>query len=151
MTNIGIEKFYLKFCEYYEFLYDNYDRVAGYSEAVDAFDEFLPDNREFVSEFCKYRQDLITSLDQIIVRVAHGFPFLFQLTKTLYHVSRAYVKKFFMDEWKTKSRVLPRGRYEPQPHENPRRSYRARIVRPRSGSEVRLPWPHKSAGSWSST
>lgn len=61
MTSVSIEEFYVKFGEFYEFLYDNYDRVAGYNEAVDAFDEFLHDNREFVSEFCKYRQDLITS------------------------------------------------------------------------------------------
>ena len=55
MTNVSIEKFYVKFGEYYEFLYDNYDRVAGYSEAVDAFDDFLSKHASFVVEFAKYR------------------------------------------------------------------------------------------------
>ena len=37
--------------------------MAGYSEAVDAFDEFIKDERRaaFVGEFAKYRQDMVTS------------------------------------------------------------------------------------------
>ena len=60
--NINIAEFLEKFNAEYKFLYDNYDRVAGYEEAVTAFDEeFLPNHKEFVREFCKYRGDLITS------------------------------------------------------------------------------------------
>lgn len=60
--NINIAEFLEKFNAEYKFLYDNYDRVAGYEEAVTAFDEeFLPNHKEFVGEFCKYRGDLITS------------------------------------------------------------------------------------------
>lgn len=55
MTNVNIERFYIKFGECYEFLYDNYDHVAGYSEAVDAFDDFLSKHASFVVEFAKYR------------------------------------------------------------------------------------------------
>lgn len=59
--SIDIEIFEKKFDEEYEFLYDNHDNVAGYSEAVAAFDEFLASNREFVSEFVKFRGDFISS------------------------------------------------------------------------------------------
>ena len=58
--SIDIEIFEKKFDEEYEFLYDNHDNVAGYSEAVAAFDEFLASNREFVSEFVKFRGDFIS-------------------------------------------------------------------------------------------
>lgn len=58
---VNIEKFYEKFKQEYNFLYDNRDRVAGYSEAVNAFDIFLAKNKEFVSEFCRFRGDYITS------------------------------------------------------------------------------------------
>lgn len=59
--NIDIEIFKKKFDEEYEFLYNNHDNVAGYSEAVAAFDEFLAINREFVREFVKFRGDFISS------------------------------------------------------------------------------------------
>lgn len=61
---INIEEFSKKFSEEYDFLYDHRDNVAGYSEAVSAFDDAMSNNenfKRFVSEFCKYRGDLITS------------------------------------------------------------------------------------------
>lgn len=60
---VNLPKLLEKFDQEYEFLYDNYDRVAGYSEAVDAFDEFLknPKFRELVDKFNEYRQDFIMS------------------------------------------------------------------------------------------
>ena len=63
IVNVSIEKFAEQFKKEYEFLYDNYDRVAGYNEAVDAFDVFIQDEQRaaFVGEFAKYRQDMITS------------------------------------------------------------------------------------------
>ena len=63
IVNVSIEKFAEQFKKEYEFLYDNYDRVAGYTEAVDAFDVFIQDEQRaaFVGEFAKYRQDMITS------------------------------------------------------------------------------------------
>lgn len=63
IVNVSIEKFAEQFKKEYEFLYDNYDRVAGYNEAVDAFDAFIQDEQRaaFVGEFAKYRQDMITS------------------------------------------------------------------------------------------
>lgn len=61
--NINIHKFYDQFKKEYTFLYDNCDQVAGYSEAVDAFDDFLhTDNgRAFIGKFARYREDFITS------------------------------------------------------------------------------------------
>lgn len=59
--NINIEQFSKEFDKEYDFLYENYDNVAGYTEAVQAFDEFLPSHKEFVSEFVQYRGDFISS------------------------------------------------------------------------------------------
>lgn len=63
--DISIEKFYDKFNEMYEFLYDNYDRVSGYSEALDEFDDFLSKHASFVVEFAKYRGRMIFGDDTI--------------------------------------------------------------------------------------
>lgn len=63
--DINIHEFAKKFSEEYGFLYDNDDRVAGYREAVDTFDEFLKNDiggfKKFVSEFCNFRKDLVSS------------------------------------------------------------------------------------------
>ena len=63
--DISIEKFYDKFNEMYEFIYDNYDRVAGYSEALEEFDAFLSKHTSFVVEFAKYRGRMIFGDDTI--------------------------------------------------------------------------------------
>lgn len=57
---MNIKKFLDQFNKEYEFLY-NHNNVAGYNEAVTAFDEFLPNHKEFVSEFVKYRGDFVSS------------------------------------------------------------------------------------------
>ena len=59
--NIDIEKFHGEFNKEYEFLYEHQDNVAGYDEAVQAFDIFLPGHREFIGEFANYREDFISS------------------------------------------------------------------------------------------
>lgn len=61
--SISIDRFLEQFNKEYAFLYDNLDRVAGYDEAVNAFDAFIKDERHaaFVGEFAKYRQDMVTS------------------------------------------------------------------------------------------
>jgi hypothetical protein len=59
--NIDIGKFAEQFQKEYNFLYDNYDRVAGYDEAVEAFDEFAPAHRDFIGKFVEYRGDFISS------------------------------------------------------------------------------------------
>ena len=61
MKEINIEKFYEEYCKEYNFLYENNDNVAGYTEAVQAFDQFLRDHKDFVSEFVWYRKDFISS------------------------------------------------------------------------------------------
>ena len=61
VININIEKFLEEFRKEYKFLYENRDRVAGYDEAVTAFDEFLKTNKEFVREFVLFRGDLVSS------------------------------------------------------------------------------------------
>ena len=61
MTNINIKAFIKQFKKEYDFLYENNDCVAGYYEAVDAFDEFVSAHGDFVGEFAKYRGDFISS------------------------------------------------------------------------------------------
>lgn len=58
---MNIKKFLEKFNAEYEFLYENNDNVAGYREAVNAFDEFAKDHQQFVGEFVNYREDFISS------------------------------------------------------------------------------------------
>ena len=50
-----------KFREEYELLYHNQDNVAGYKEAVLAFDEYLESNPSFLPRFNAYRGDIISS------------------------------------------------------------------------------------------
>ena len=47
----------------YDFLYSNSDKVAGYDEAVKAFDEFVATigGKELVQKFAEYRGDIISS------------------------------------------------------------------------------------------
>lgn len=58
---INIHKFLEQFNKEYDFLYDNFDAVAGYDEAVAAGDEFIKKNPKFVREFVEYRGDFISS------------------------------------------------------------------------------------------
>lgn len=59
--NIDIEQFAKQFNKEYNFLYDNDDYVAGYNEAIEAFDNFIKKHTEFVKEFVDYRKDFISS------------------------------------------------------------------------------------------
>nr|DAJ50652.1 MAG TPA: hypothetical protein [Caudoviricetes sp.] len=59
--NIDIEQFTKQFNKEYKFLYDNDDYVAGYREAVEAFDNFVAEHAEFVGEFVEYRRDFVSS------------------------------------------------------------------------------------------
>ena len=63
MKNINMTAFHQQFAKEYEFLYAARDRVAGYDEAVNAFDAFLSSNdgAAFVGECAKYRGDMVTS------------------------------------------------------------------------------------------
>ena len=58
---IDIESFKYKFDSEYDFLYEHHDQVAGFDEAVDAFEEMLNENPDFIGEFAMYRGDIIRS------------------------------------------------------------------------------------------
>ena len=58
---VDIKTFVERFEKEYAFLYENGNEVAGYYEAVEAGDEFIRNNPEFVEEFCNCRGDLLTS------------------------------------------------------------------------------------------
>lgn len=59
--NINMEKFGEQFQKEYNFLYDCRGYVAGYDEAVSAFDRFQADHADFVREFAQYRGDVVSS------------------------------------------------------------------------------------------
>lgn len=60
MTIQELETINKKFNEEYDFLYQNYDRVAGFDEAVAFFDNGgVPS--EILRELSNYRHDLIVS------------------------------------------------------------------------------------------
>lgn len=59
--DINIKEFLEKFNKEYDYLYESDAYIAGYNEAVQAFDEFLSTHKEFVSEFINYRGDFISS------------------------------------------------------------------------------------------
>lgn len=59
--NVNIKEFAKQYTKEYTFLYDHYDNVAGYDEAVAAFDEFSETHGDFVGEFARYRGDFISS------------------------------------------------------------------------------------------
>lgn len=61
---INFEAFKKRFDAEYDYLYQRNDDVIGFEEAVSAFDDALENNenfKNFVSKFCDYRQDSITS------------------------------------------------------------------------------------------
>lgn len=59
--NINIQEFSKQFNKEYMFLYNNDDCVAGYEEAVSAFDEFLKSDSNLIAELSDYRGYLIIS------------------------------------------------------------------------------------------
>lgn len=61
---VNIHEFLKKYRDEYKFLYDSYDNVAGYREAVKEFDYRLNHDKQFrkmVSDFAAWRQDFISS------------------------------------------------------------------------------------------
>lgn len=64
--NINIEEFLKEFNKQYKFLYEAKGYVAGYHEALEAGDEFIKRNPEFIAEFVKYRGDLISSDREVV-------------------------------------------------------------------------------------
>lgn len=66
IININIKAFLEKFNEEYDFLYDNYDRVAGYTEALEAGDSFIESHLDFVKEFNNYRGDILSSDREVV-------------------------------------------------------------------------------------
>ena len=61
--NIDMNAFLDKFNKEYDFLYKNHDRVAGYEEARDYFDEWVkkPESKEFMKKFFEIRGDIVSS------------------------------------------------------------------------------------------
>lgn len=62
--------FLRKFSGTYEFLYDNYDNVAGFTEAMEFGDWFIKNHPAFTRKFTDYRGDILTSDREV---AAFGF------------------------------------------------------------------------------
>lgn len=62
--------FLRKFSDTYEFLYDNYDNVAGFAEAMEFGDWFINNFPDFTRKFTDYRGDILTSDREV---AAFGF------------------------------------------------------------------------------
>lgn len=62
-TMVNMPELLKRFHEEYSFLYDSRDRVAGYFDDVNAFDEGLESARfrNLVEDFIEYRRDFISS------------------------------------------------------------------------------------------
>lgn len=70
---MNIHEFKRRFDNEYELLYDSYDNIAGFDDAVKFFnEEIMPKHRAFVIEFAEYRGDIISS-----DREAAAFSFTF--------------------------------------------------------------------------
>ena len=63
---VNIEKFTEQFNKEYDFLYENNDNVCGYHEALENGDIFISKNKEFIGEFCDFRQDFISSDREVV-------------------------------------------------------------------------------------
>lgn len=63
INSVNMDDFSKQYSKEYQFLYDNNDNVAGYREAVDAFEEDMkhPKFQEFVGKFITHRGDLLSS------------------------------------------------------------------------------------------
>lgn len=57
----NLESLLKQFVKEYDFLYDNYDRVAGYEEALNFGDAMIHEHHPLVSAFVRYRQDALVS------------------------------------------------------------------------------------------
>lgn len=59
--SFNIHRFLEEFRKEYDFLYESHDNVAGYDEAVTAFDDFAIKHSGFVCGFAEFRGDVISS------------------------------------------------------------------------------------------
>lgn len=63
-TNVNIHNFLNQFNKKYDYLYDCEEKglyVVGYDEALADFNHFAEINKNFVSDFVKFRGDFISS------------------------------------------------------------------------------------------
>lgn len=69
MTEEFMREVVEKFKEEYDFLYENYDNVAGYNDALTAGELFIKDNPEFMTTFTDVYGDFVSS-DREVVALA---------------------------------------------------------------------------------
>jgi len=68
VMKLNINEFLKRFNENYDFLYENRDAVAGYSEALEFGDEFImnDNNISFIGEFNRFRCDILSSDREVV-------------------------------------------------------------------------------------
>lgn len=63
---MNYKKLVEEFNKEYDFLYENYDRVAGYDEALYEGDLFIEKYPEIVNKFSKQRGDFLSSDRELV-------------------------------------------------------------------------------------
>lgn len=68
VPNVNFHKLDERYDEAYKYLWDN-GKVDGYYEALDAGDVFLRKQKEFVGQYCRYRQDIFSSDREVVALI----------------------------------------------------------------------------------
>lgn len=64
--DLSLAELTAEFNRVYGVLYDNKDKVTGYSEALDEGDKFIHDNPNFVGKFANHRGDILSSDREVV-------------------------------------------------------------------------------------
>lgn len=78
--DINIHRFANKFSDVYDFLYTYHDKVAGFKEAMTVGDWFIQNHSDFIAEFNRYRQDILSSDREV---AAFEFCIMYEIGKSV--------------------------------------------------------------------
>ena len=78
--DINIHRFANKFSDVYDFLYIHHDRVVGFKEAMTVGDWFIQNHYDFIAEFNRYRQDVLSSDRKV---AAFGFCIMYEIGRSV--------------------------------------------------------------------
>ena len=95
---VNFSEFIKRFCNEYDFLYKNHDRVAGFDEAVAMFDKYLEKDiggfKAFVSEYAQRIGDVVSS-----DREAAAFMFALESMGALEEADVEEMEKEMEEDW----------------------------------------------------
>ena len=93
-SDTDVKKILKKFHEEYDFLYENYDRVSGYNEALESWDDYIKKQsfKDLVGKLNKARMDIFSS-DREIVALMFALDDLGYLDKIDVESSSHYISE----------------------------------------------------------